>query len=91
MLGRLGPVSRDVLTDAVVTLAYALVNTEQLDEALRIIEETRCVESCGVQWADFPHVQGYVHLMKGNLEAARLAYNTALAIGAEREDVLGTG
>ncbi|MBI2425183.1 MAG: glycosyltransferase [Candidatus Hydrogenedentes bacterium] len=91
VMGRLGPVSRDVLTDAVVTLAYALVNTKQIDAALHLIEEHAALNHAGVLWADFPHVQGYVHLMKGHLDAARAAYNTALAIGPEKEDVLGTG
>lgn len=91
VLGRLGPVSREVLTDAVVTLAYALVNAGQIEEAAQLLDEHTAHNHGGIHRADFPHVQGYIHLMRGAIEASRACYLAALALGPENEDVLGTG
>ncbi len=89
--GRLGVVSRKVLTDLVVTLAYAYVNVNRLDTAKLLLEQHATWAHAGVHRADFAHVQGYVALMGGEIEAAQAAFQRALQLGAQKEDVQGTG
>ncbi|HPO12602.1 MAG TPA: glycosyltransferase [Candidatus Hydrogenedentes bacterium] len=89
--GRLGGVSREVLTGALVSLAYALVNTGKPQEAAALLKQHLALGHNGVFWSDFHHARGYVHLMLGNLPESRAAYLESLRLGQDHEDVRGTG
>ncbi len=89
--GRIGTVSREVLTGLTVSLAYALVNTGQAAAAAAVLEEHAALRHPGTQWADFHHALGYVYLMLGNLPRSKAAYLESLRLGPAREDVRGTG
>ena len=89
--GRLAPVARNVLTDAVCTLAYARGNLGAFDEAVALVKRHQEMAHAGTKWADFEHAQGYAYLMRGDFAASRRAFEAALALGPSREDVLGAG
>lgn len=89
--GAEGPVARSVLTDLATSLAYAYVNLDKVESAYNVLERHEELGHAGTQWADFPHALGYVYLMLGEIEKSRAAYRQALALGTEKEDVLGTG
>lgn len=89
--GRLGAVSREVLTGLVVSLAYAYVNTERTAEAEALLAHHTQLNHAGVHRADFHHVRGYVYLMQGDIARSRAAYLESMRLGATAEDVLGTG
>ncbi len=89
--GRLGPVSRKVLTDLLVSLAYALANTGELERARSLLEEHAALNHAGVQRADFPHALGYLCLMLGDVAPAKAAYRESMQLGPGQEDVRGTG
>jgi len=86
--GARGPVSREVLTGAVCTRAYALVQCGRLDEALELLEGHARLRHAGTERADFHHVLGYVRLHLGAWEGAEQAYRASLGLP---EDVRGTG
>lgn len=90
-LGRLGPVSRAVLTGTVVDLAYAYVNLGRAQDAAKLLEKHAALGHLGIHWADFAHVRGYVYLVLGDVKKSRTAYETSLSFGTTKEDVLGTG
>lgn len=90
-MGRIGPVSREVLTGAVVTLAYALANMGKLDDAAARLARHAALDHPGVRRADFHHALGYIHLMRGDMARARAAFLDALQWGSGQEDVRGTG
>jgi len=90
-LGRVGPVAADVLTDLVVSHAYALANTERLGEASAHLEAHEALGHGATASADFHHARGYVYLMLGNTARARSAYEQALQLGAATEQVVGAG
>jgi glycosyltransferase involved in cell wall biosynthesis len=90
-MGRLGPVAREVLTDLVVTLGYAYVNTGQLEKAADHLAFHAELAHPGIERADFHHVRGYIFLMLGDIAQSRAAYEESLRLGAGAEDVLGTG
>jgi tetratricopeptide (TPR) repeat protein len=89
--GRLGDVSRKVLTDLVATLAYAYVNVGRTQEAAAHIERHAALGHAGCRRADFPHAQGYVYLMLGDVARSRAAYLASLHFGPTAEDVRGSG
>lgn len=89
--GRAGTVSRSVLTGCLVNLAYAYINLGRGGAALQLLDHHAALGHAGTRWADFCHVYGYVHLMTGDIARSRLAYETSLALGPDREDVRGTG
>ena len=86
-----GPIARPVVTACIVNLAYALVNLGRAEEARTLLEEHAQLGHPGTRWADFHHVTGYVFLMLGDVPRSRAAYEASLALGAAREDVVGTG
>lgn len=90
-MGRLGPVSREVLTGLAVTLAYAYVNLGEPMQAAALLEEHERIGHSGTRRADFHHALGYVHLMLGNITLARSAYLKSIRYGPATEDVRGTG
>ena len=90
-LGRRGPVSETVLTDLIVSLAYAYVNTGAVNRARDLLEAHQALGHAGTLGPDLPHALGYVYLMQGNVERAREAYEESLRRGSVRELVLGTG
>jgi tetratricopeptide (TPR) repeat protein len=90
-LGVAGPVSREVLTTAVATLAYAYANTNRLADAEALLGTHISLAHHGTQWADFYHVCGYIALMLGDVERAKAGYTESMRCGAIREDVQGTG
>lgn len=89
--GRVGTVSRSVLTGCLVNLAYAYINLGRGGAALQLLDHHAALGHAATRWADFCHVYGYVHLMTGDIARSRLAYETSLALGPDREDVRGTG
>jgi len=89
--GRLGPVSREVLTGLVVTLAYAYVNSHRTADAAAHLARHAALAHPGTQRADFHHVQGYVFLMQGDLARSREAYLESMRLGPGTESVRGTG
>ena len=89
--GSAGAVSRELLTNLVVTLAYAYVNCQRIAEAEALLGTHIGLAHAGTQWADFYHVCGYVALMLGDVERAKAGYQEALRCGSIREDVAGTG
>lgn len=89
--GRLGPVSRKVLTDLIVSLVYAHANSGGLGRARALLEEHAALDHPGVRQADFPHALGYVYLMLGEVPRAKEAYRRSLELGPDAEDVRGTG
>jgi tetratricopeptide (TPR) repeat protein len=89
--GSAGPVARAILTDTVVSLAYAYANLQRLADAQRLLETHAALAHPGTQRADFAHVRGYIALMQGHIAEARAAYEAALARGPDQEDVVGTG
>jgi glycosyltransferase involved in cell wall biosynthesis len=89
--GAQGPVSREVLTNAIVSLAYAYANTNRLADAEALLGTHIELAHAGTQWADFYHVCGYVALMLGDIERAKAGYTEAMRCGSIREDVAGTG
>lgn len=89
--GRLGEVSRKVLTDLVVSLAYAYVNTARVQDAAELLERHAEMNHPGCRRADFAHARGYVFLMLGEIARSRAAYMDSLEFGPEGEDVRGTG
>ena len=84
-------VARETLTTALVSLGYALINTDRLDAAHRLLEKHRRLGHAGTRRADFEHLCGYVGLMRGDMEQARSGYLSSLELGPTREDVRGTG
>lgn len=86
--GSHGPVSREMLTGAVCTRAYALIQSEQRDAALSLLEEHARLAHAGTERADFHHALGYVRLQLGQWDAAEAAYRASLG---RPEDVRGTG
>jgi len=89
--GRIGPVAADVLTDLIVSTAYAYVNAHQTEKAEALLAEHEAMGHAGVHTPDFHHALGYVHLMLGNIARSRQAYETSLQFGARHEHVFGTG
>lgn len=89
--GIAGPVSREVLTNAVVSLAYAYANCNRLTDAEALLGTHINLGHAGTQWADFYHVCGYIALMLGDVERAKAGYTEAMRCGTIREDVAGTG
>lgn len=89
--GRLGAVSRKVLTDLAVAHAHALANLERVAEARRLLEWHLDLGHPGVARADFHHALGYVCLMQGDLARSRAGFDEALRLGPGAEDVRGTG
>jgi len=90
-LGRTGcGVAEDVLTDLIVSLAYAYVNTDRVELARRLLETHQALGHAGTQNADFPHALGYVYLMLGDVPRAKEAFAESLERGVEREQVRGT-
>ncbi len=89
--GAAGTVSREVLTTAIVSLAYAYANTNRLADAEALLGTHIELGHPGTQWADFYHVCGYIALMLGDVERARAGYTESMKCGAIREDVAGTG
>ena len=84
-------VAGEVLADLVVSLAYAYANTARLEAARDLLERHQALGHAGCMWADFHHAVGYVYLMLGDVARARRAYEEALRVGADREQVRGTG
>ena len=89
--GSAGAVSREMLTNLIVTLAYAYVNSQRVTDAEALLGTHIGLAHAGTQWADFYHVCGYVALMLGDLERAKAGYQEAMRCGSIREDVAGTG
>ncbi|MGQ7847023.1 tetratricopeptide repeat-containing glycosyltransferase [Granulosicoccus sp. 3-233] len=89
--GHAGPVAREVLTTAIVSLAYAQVNRHRLDEARALLDQHRNMAHGGTRWADFQHVCGHVGFMQGDIDYAKAGYQAALELGVACEDVDGTG
>ncbi len=89
--GRTGPVAPEVLTDLIVSLAYAYVNTNQTGEAASLLTKHEALGHAGVQSPDFYHAVGYVYLMAGDVARSRRAYETSLRFDPRCEQVLGTG
>jgi tetratricopeptide (TPR) repeat protein len=89
--GRTGTVARDILAGLAVLPAYALVNLGRVEDALAHLERHAALGHPGTRRADFPHVLGYVHLMRGDVDRSRAAYLDSLLLGPASEDVLGTG
>jgi glycosyltransferase involved in cell wall biosynthesis len=88
--GSAGPLAPDLLTDLVVSLAYAYVNTNNLEKAIAMLSEHERFRRAGSDSPDFYHALGYVHLMAGDVARSREAYKTSLRYAAAREQVLGT-
>lgn len=89
-MGRLGELGGSVFADMVVSLAYARVNTGDLEGAAACLEAYAEVPALFCS-PDYHHALGYVRLMAGQLEQARAAYRRALELGREGEMVVGTG
>lgn len=85
------PVSREILTTLVTSLAYAYANTDRLRDAELLLSQHIELGHPGTQWADFYHVCGYVALMLGDIERAKAGYAESMRCGQVREDVAGTG
>lgn len=85
------PISREMLTTLVTTLAYAYANTDRLRDAELLLSAHIELGHAGTQWADFYHVCGYIALMLGDVERAKAGYTEAMRCGQVREDVAGTG
>ena len=85
--GRAGALSRELLTDLIVSLAYA----NNLPAAQQLLEKQHDLKHAGTQRADFHHVRGYVYLMLGDVPRAIQAYTEAQQYGRSGEDVRGTG
>ncbi len=85
-----GLVAAEVLTDLVVSLAYAYANTNQLDRALEILRQHRAIGHAGVDSPDFHHALGYAFLMTGDATESRRAYESSLQYDSKNEQVLGT-
>lgn len=90
-LGKTGPVAGGVLTDLIVSLAYAYVNSDHVDKARTLLDTHQALGHAGVHCADFHHVNGYVFLMQGDIARSKEAYVASLRLGPETEQVLGTG
>jgi len=88
-LGRAGAVAAEVLTDLVVSLAYAYANTGRLAEAKTHLETHQALGHAGTNSADFQHARGYVYLMLGDVARAKAAYQQALRLGTASEQVVG--
>ncbi|MCC6143676.1 MAG: glycosyltransferase, partial [Candidatus Hydrogenedentes bacterium] len=89
--GAQGPVAREVLTGAIVNLAYSRINQGRIPEARQLLEEHLALAHEGIRRADFYFVLGYAALQTGDLVQARAAFTEALLQGPAREDVRGTG
>ena len=89
--GRMGALSRQLLTDLIVSLAYAYANTDNLPAARELLEKHHALQHAGTQRADFHHVRGYVYLMLGDVPRATQAYTASQQYGSTWEDVSGTG
>lgn len=89
--GAHGGVSREVLTNAIVSLAYSYANTGRLRDAEALLGTHIELAHGGTKWADFYHVCGYIALMLGDIERAKAGYTEAMRCGSVREDVAGTG
>jgi glycosyltransferase involved in cell wall biosynthesis len=89
--GKLGPVSRKVLTDLITSLAYAYANLGRLADADALLAYHGALHHPGTARADFWYTLGYVRLMQGAIAPARNAYELALELGPDTEDVRGTG
>ena len=90
-LGRVGALAAEVLTDLVVSLAYAYANTGRLDEARTHLETHAALGHPGTNCADFQHARGYIYLMGGDVARAKAAYQQALRLGPDGEQVVGAG
>lgn len=90
-LGCEGPVSREVLTNAVVSLGYAYINIGQPDRAQELVNTHVSLDHPGTRWSDFYHFAGYMAFMQSDIEQARMWYRKSLEYGPTREDVEGTG
>lgn len=86
-----GQVSREVLTTLLTTLGYSYINTGQLEKACNELERHVGLGHPGTRRADFTHALGYAYLMLGEIENAQMAFEASLDMGAEHEDVQGTG
>ena len=84
-------IAQGVLTDLVVSLAYAYVNTNRLQQARGLLEHHQALGHAGTRMADFPHAVGYVYLMLGDVPRAKAGYEASLPLGPELEQVRGTG
>ena len=80
-----------MLTNAIVSLAYAYANCERLQDAEALLGKHIALGHMGTQWADFYHVCGYIALMLGDVERAKAGYTESMRCGTVREDVIGTG
>ncbi len=89
-LGRLGPVAREVLTDLVVSLAYAYANLGRMAEAESLLARHVALGHPGVSRADFHHARGYVYLHLGDVARSKEAYTRSMEFGPAGEDVRGT-
>ena len=85
------PAGRETLTTLLTSLAYALANTGRLRDAENLLTDHIALDHHGTHWADFYHACGYVALMLGDLERAKVAYTESMRCGPIREDVAGTG
>ncbi len=90
-VGYSGLLDGDVLTDLVVSLAYAYVNQDEPQRALALLQTHQGYAHAGTIRADFPHALGYTYLMLGEIELAKKAYTDSLSLGTSREQVRGTG
>jgi glycosyltransferase involved in cell wall biosynthesis len=83
-------IAQGVLTDLVVSLAYAYANTNRLQQARDLLERHKALGHPGTQMADFPHALGYAYLMLGDIPRAKAGYQASLPL-ATLEQVQGTG
>ncbi len=89
--GLKGPISREILTNVVVSLGYAYINTGQLAKARELLDTHLLMGHSGTEWADFHHFAGYVAFMEGNIAQATQHYKKSMEFGPHHEDVQGSG
>jgi len=88
--GRAGAPAAQVLTDLIVSLAYAYANTDRLGQAKTHLETHKALAHTGTNCPDFHHATGYIYLMLGDIARAKAAYRQALRLGPAAEQVIGT-
>ena len=84
-------VSREVLTGLTTSLCYSLINLNELSEASELMAFHLKLNHFGIQRADFFHALGHLKLALEDLQGALDAFEVSLELGAEKEDVLGSG
>ncbi|MCC4274496.1 tetratricopeptide repeat protein [Marinomonas communis] len=89
--GTKNTVSRGVLTGLITSYCYSLLNLNKLETASEFMTFHFNLNHYGVMRADFFHAFGHLKIALEDLQGALDAFEVSLELGAEKEDVLGSG